>query len=128
MRYRPFLALALLLAFCRGAESSPPARTASPLLLVADVPLPGRPVRFDYQAIDPQKKRLFIAHMNDASVVVASTVDGKLEKVIGNVPTPRGVVVADAERRVFVTSTPGKLVIIDADSLAEISRVATGRS
>ena len=123
---QPFVTLALFLAFCRGAESSPASQPAQRLVLVADVPLPGRAVRFDYQDIDAANQRLFITHMNDASVVVVSTVDGKLVKVIGNVPTPRGVVVAESVKRVFVTSSPRQLVIIDRDSLAELGRVATG--
>jgi len=128
MKWRPFLALALLLGFCRGAASSPTAAAAPPLLLLADVPLPGQPVRFDYQDVDSQNQHLFIAHMNDASLVVVSTLDGKLVKVLGHIPTPRGVAVAESVKRVFVTSTPGKLVIIDSDSLGELGRVATGSS
>jgi hypothetical protein len=93
---------------------------------VAEVPLPGRPVRFDYQDIDVARKRLYISHMNDASVVVVSTTDGKLLKLLGDIPTPRGVVVAPDVQRVFVTSAPRSLVIIDADSLAELKRVQTG--
>jgi DNA-binding beta-propeller fold protein YncE len=96
--------------------------------MVADVPLPGRPVRFDYQDVDSKNKHLFITHMNDASLVVVSTVDGSLLKVLGDIPTPRGVVVAESEQRVFVTSTPGKLVIIDSVALSELGRVATGSS
>ena len=126
VKWRPLAALALLFAFCRGAESSPGAPASSLLVLVADVPLPGRPVRFDYQDIDPANRRLFIAHMNDASVVVVSTVDGGLVKVLGNIPTPRGVAVAESAKRVFVTSSPSELVIIDSDSLTEVARVATG--
>lgn len=116
-----------LLALCESASSAP---TASPqrLVLVADVPLPGKAVRFDYQDIDPAAKRLFIAHMNDASVVVVSTVDGSLLKVMSGIPTPRGIVVAPDAKRAFVTSSPSQLVIIDSESLKELRRVTTGRS
>jgi DNA-binding beta-propeller fold protein YncE len=121
------LAALAFLSICRGASSSPTAAPL-PLVLVADVPLPGRAVRFDYQDIDATKQRLFIAHMNDASVVVVSTVDGSLIKVISGIPTPRGVVVAEDAKRAFVTSSPSKLVIIDSESLTELGRVTTGRS
>jgi DNA-binding beta-propeller fold protein YncE len=122
-----FRAVLALLALCRGASSSPTAASL-PLVLVADVPLPGKAVRFDYQDIDPTTKRLFIAHMNDASVVVVSTVDGSLIKVIPGIPSPRGIVVAEDAKRAFVTSSPSNLVIIDSESLKELERVATGRS
>ena len=32
--------------------------------MVADVPMPGPAVRFDYQMFDPSSGRLYIAHMN----------------------------------------------------------------
>jgi DNA-binding beta-propeller fold protein YncE len=94
---------------------------------VADVDLPGNAVRFDYQDIDPVKQHLVIAHMNDASVVVVN-LDGSVVKVIPNIPTARGVAVADEVGRVFVTSSPNQLVIIDNDTLAEVGRVPTGKS
>jgi len=99
-----------------------------PLVLVRDTPLPGKAVRFDYQDIDSTKKRLFIAHMNDASVDVVSTVDGSLLKVISPIASPRGVVVAADIKRVFVTSLPNQLVILDSDSLLVHGRVETGSS
>lgn len=97
-----------------------------PLTLVADVPLPGKPVRFDYEDIDRARGHLIIAHMNDASVIVANLGDGSVQKVLPNIPTARGVVVADDVGRIFVTSSPHTLVIIDNASLAEIARVDTG--
>ena len=65
--------------------------------------------------------------MNDAAVVVVN-LDGSLVKVMSGIPTPRGVVVADEVGRIFVTSSPDRLVIIDNDTLAELGRVATGTS
>ncbi|HSU38431.1 MAG TPA: hypothetical protein VLJ38_02655, partial [Polyangiaceae bacterium] len=124
---RSFFALLALFALCCVGRSSPAAATPS-LVLVAEVPLPGKAVRFDYQAVDSANKRLFITHMNDASVVVVSTRDGSVLKVLPAIPTPRGVAVAPEARRVFVTSSPGKLVIIDSESLSELTRVTTGRA
>jgi DNA-binding beta-propeller fold protein YncE len=137
-----------LFGACHGAESgtrnvaplneSPPSVTAPgdtptsalslPLVLVADVALPGRAVRFDYQDLDAARGHLIIAHMNDASVVVVNTADGSVAKVLAGIPTPRGVAVADDVGRIFVTSSPNRLVIIDSSSLSEVARVETGRS
>ena len=51
-------AVATLLAVSVGA--------GTPVLTkLADVPLPGRATRFDYQSFDPKTKTLFIAHMGD---------------------------------------------------------------
>jgi DNA-binding beta-propeller fold protein YncE len=101
--------------------------TASlPLVLVADVPLSGAPVRFDYQDFDPAKGNLVIAHMNDGAVVVVRSSDGSIVKTIPGIPTARGVVVADDVGRIFVTSSPNVVVVLDNESLAVIARVTSG--
>jgi hypothetical protein len=111
-----------------GTEAGAAVGSGLPLVLVADVDLPGKSNRFDYQDIDPAKGRLVIAHMNDAAVVVVDLKDGSLAKLLPNIPTARGVVAADDVGRIFVTSSPNQLVIIDNTTLAEISRVVTGRA
>src|SRR3954467_4276019 len=118
-----YLACAALLA-CTGKGGSAPSGTL--LSLVNDVALPGAANRFDYQEIDAANGQLVIAHMNDNSVVVVSLADGSVKKVLPNIPTPRGVAVGDG--KIFVTSTPSKLVIIDGSTLSELARVDTGSS
>jgi YVTN family beta-propeller protein len=120
---------ALILSGCSGcgrSTASAPVSTSPnlPLTLVADVDLPGNATRFDYQEIDPAQSHLVVAHMNDASVLVLSLADGSVVKLLPNIPTPRGVTSGDG--RIFVTSSPSQLVLIDATSLAEIARVPTG--
>ncbi len=95
-----------------------------PLATVADVALPGATNRFDYQDLDTAQNHLVVAHMNDASVLVLNLADGSVAKLLPNIPTPRGIAVGDG--RIFVTSSPAKLVIFDATSLAELARVPTG--
>lgn len=99
-----------------------------PLVLVADVDLPGAPSRFDYQDIDTARGRLIVTHMNDASVLVVDLKDNAILKLLPNIPTARGVVAAGDVGRIFVTSSPNQLVLIDSTSLAEVSRVGTGKS
>ena len=41
-----------------------PGSVGKVLTKVADVPMPGPAVRFDYQTFDPVSGRLYIAHMN----------------------------------------------------------------
>jgi hypothetical protein len=109
------------------AGGDAPVGTASlPLELVADVPLTGAAVRFDYQDLDPAKGNLVIAHMNDGSVVVVKTSDGSVVKTITGIPTARGIVVADDVGRIFISSSPDKLVILDNDAFTELGRVTTG--
>jgi DNA-binding beta-propeller fold protein YncE len=99
-----------------------------PLALVADAPLPGGATRFDYQDVDPAKGHLVIAHMNDGAVVIANLADGSVAKVVPNVPTARGVIVADDVGLIFVTSSPNQLVEIDNTTLGEVRRVTTGNA
>jgi YVTN family beta-propeller protein len=121
--------LAVAACSCGAGGSSGGAASARfPLELVADVGLPGKAVRFDYEDIDAARGHLIIAHMNDASVVVANLSDGSVVKVLPNIPVARGVVVAPDVGRIFVTSSPDTLVIVDSSSLSEIARVGTGHS
>ncbi|HTQ05462.1 MAG TPA: hypothetical protein VMI54_16475 [Polyangiaceae bacterium] len=83
-------------------------------------------MRFDYQALDAAHGRLFIAHMNDASVVAVNLADARVAHVAPNIPLPRGVALANEANAVLVTSSPHTLVILDSASLAELRRVDTG--
>jgi YVTN family beta-propeller protein len=122
---RAAVALSLLEGCGRSVASAPVSASPNlPLVLVADVALPGGSTRFDYQEIDPAQNHLVVAHMNDASVLVLNLADGSVAKLLPNIPTPRGVAVGGG--RIFVTSSPAKLVVIDGQSLAEIARVPTG--
>src|SRR5436190_23171877 len=109
------VALAALVACTRGGSS--PSGTL--LALVNDVPLPGGATRFDYQEIDSAHGQLVVAHMNDDAVLVLALADGSVRKELPNIPTPRGVAIGDG--KIFVTSTPAHLVIIDATTLTEIT-------
>jgi DNA-binding beta-propeller fold protein YncE len=107
-----------------GASVPVSSSPSFPLSLVGDVGIPGGSTRFDYQEIDSAHGHLVVAHMNDASVLVLNLPDASGAKVLPNIPTPRGVAVGDG--RIFVTSTPSQLVIIDGTALTEIARVPTG--
>ena len=68
-----------------------PARPARPstgdgsglLRHVTDIPLPGDPVRFDYQSADSGAGMLYLSHMNDGHVVAFDT---RSRRVVANVP------------------------------------------
>lgn len=96
------------------------------LTLVADVPLPGGATRFDYQELDPAKGLLVVAHMNDDTVLILDLATGAVRAQLTGIPTPRGVAIAAEVGRIFVTSTPAHVVVIDDTSLAEVTRVTTG--
>lgn len=116
----PF-ALALLVA------GSPPMGGLLPLDPVADVPLPGSASRFDYQAVDPVNRRLYIAHLGDSSLVVFDLDGHRVVQEIPGLPSVHGVVVAPEQHLVFATATAEKtLALIDDRTFQVQSRVPAG--
>ena len=101
----------------REAAKTPQVPSAA-LRSAADIPLPGRPVRFDYQSQDPGSGRLYISHMNDAHVVVF---DIRTRQVVGRIsgtPGVTGVWVVPELKKLYASVTGRRYVaVIDTDSL-----------
>lgn len=121
----PILLAMLCAAASPGCHGASP-RSPFPLLPVEDVDLPGAPARFDYQDIDVAHDHLVLTHMGDDAVTVVQLGDGALVKRLTGIPTPRGVVVAGSAGRIFVTSSPNQLVIIDSVALTVLGSATTG--
>src|SRR6202041_1156578 len=86
----------------QGQQSNPCAKI---LELVADVRMPGQAVRFDYQSMDAQHGRLYIAHMNADQLVVFDT---KKREVVANLdgfPNVHGVWAVPDLGRVYASAT-----------------------
>jgi DNA-binding beta-propeller fold protein YncE len=99
-----------------------------PLHPVADVPMPGPAVRFDYQDVDADRRRLYVAHLG-ANQVVAVDVDRlTVAGTVAGTANVHGVRVAPDLDRVFATA-PGtdQVVAIQASSLTVTGRAPTGR-
>ena len=116
----PSLALfGTLLACIIGTSASEPA----PLAFVADVPLSGSAVRFDYQSLDVANSRLYLAHMNADQLVVFDT---KNRSVIATLPGFRdvhGVIAVPELNRVYASATgEHKVVVVDAQTLNIIAQ------
>jgi hypothetical protein len=75
-----------------------------PLHPVADVPMPGQAVRFDYQDVDADRRRLYVAHLG-ANQVVAVDVDRlTVAGTVAGTANVHGVRVAPDLDRVFATA------------------------
>jgi DNA-binding beta-propeller fold protein YncE len=109
-----------------GPDGPAPVAASLPLQQVSDFDLPGRSTRFDYQDIDKKLGHLVLAHMNDGVVLFVDLKDGSVLSQVANVPTARGVVIADDVGLVFVTSSPNQVVVIDEVQMTELKRVTTG--
>jgi DNA-binding beta-propeller fold protein YncE len=120
MRKQNVLALAVLAAILGCSACALPAEDTGvvPLKVVADIPLPGAAVRFDYQSFDRSHGRLYIAHMNADHLVVF---DVKTRKVVANLdgfPNVHGVLAVPEINRVFASATgEHKLAIVDMETL-----------
>jgi YVTN family beta-propeller protein len=124
-RIVPVFLLAALLSVAisiSGSDSSEP----PPLKKIADIPLPGAAVRFDYQTLDTSHGRLYIAHMNANQLVVF---DVRKRAVIANLDgfsSIHGVWAVPELGRVYASTTGEHTVtVVDMATLKSIARVGT---
>jgi len=96
---------------------------SAPLKQVADVPLAGSAVRFDYQSLDASHGRLYIAHMNADQLVVFDT---KKREVVANLdgfPSVHGVWAVPELGRVYASATgEHKVAVVDMQTLKIIAK------
>src|ERR1700730_15441683 len=113
-----------------GFEAARPLNAASentkhaPLKKVADIPMPGPAVRFDYQSLDASQGGLYIAHMNANQLVIFDT---KKREVVANLDGFSGVhgVWAVPELGRVYASVTGehKVAVVDTKTLQTLARV-----
>ena len=108
---------ALFCVFALAQKSQPP------LKKVADIPLPGPAVRFDYQSFDPTHGRLYIAHMNANQLVVF---DVRKREVVANLdgfPSVHGVWAVPELNRLYASVTgEHKLAVLDMQTLKMVAK------
>ena len=93
------------------------------LTLVADVPLPGPAVRFDYQSLDPSSGRLYIAHMDANQLVIFDVRDRKVIANLDGFQRVHGVLAAPEVHRLFASATGDHQVIaVDTQTLKIVGR------
>jgi len=111
----------VLIAVVTGAApaGSPQPRSAPALRRVADIPLSGPALRFDYQSIDTTANRLYISHMDAGEVIVFDLEGRRIEGTIPQLPRVTGVWAVPALGEIFA-SVPGRhrVAVIDARTLA----------
>jgi len=104
-----------------------PAATALPLTHVADIPLPGRASRLDYESFDPDRHLLFIAHLGDSELIVFDTRTSRVVGRIGNIGAVHGVLAVPELSRVYASATgTNEVVAIDAATLTIAARMPGG--
>jgi hypothetical protein len=110
------------------AKAASPTPTTLPLAVVADLPLPGHASRFDYQWIDADHRRLYIAHLGDSSLLVFDLDAQRVLQEVPRLPSVHGVVAAPEQHLVLATATAEKtLALIDDQTFQVKSRVPAGQ-
>ncbi len=98
-----------------------------PWKVVADVPLPGNTTRFDYASDDPERHRLFLAHLGQDEVLAFDTRTRKTVGVVRNIRQVHGVLAIPQLDRVYASATgTNEVVAIDETRLTEVARVPVG--
>lgn len=126
-KIRLLLVLAATALTSAGAASADAADAATPLVFVADIPLPGNATRLDYESLDPDRHLLFIAHLGDSAVIVFDT---RKQEVVTQVPAisqVHGVLAIPELGRVFASATgTNEVVAIDEETLKVTARAPAG--
>lgn len=120
-------AVALLLAAgpaaCQGHPATVP-EAAAGLRHVAEIPLPGPAVRFDYQNVDTASGRLYAAHMNAGTLLVFDVRSRQVVADLSGFPSVHGVIVVPQEGKVFASATGAEEVaVVDAGTLETVARL-----
>lgn len=92
--------------------------------IVTDVALPGPANRFDYQSVDPERRRLYISHMNAGTVVVFDLDSARVVAEVHGTPRATGIWAVPAHHAVYVAAAGAhEVVVIDDSTLAITARV-----
>ncbi|MDT7817744.1 MAG: hypothetical protein QOJ42_7660 [Acidobacteriaceae bacterium] len=91
---------------------------------VADIPMPGRPVRFDYQSLDTHSGRLYISHMNANQLVVFDTATRQVLANLDGFKRVHGVWAVPELGRVYASVTGEHVVAaVDSKTLHTLAKV-----
>ncbi|SAK75133.1 hypothetical protein AWB76_04859 [Caballeronia temeraria] len=98
-----------------------------PLTHIADIPLPGRASRLDYESYDPDRHLLFIAHLGDGEVIVVDVNAARVVARIPGVSSVHGVLAIPEMSRVYASATgTDEIVAIDETTLKIVARMPGG--
>jgi DNA-binding beta-propeller fold protein YncE len=113
------IALAGFASLVAAAPAGPPV-----LQTVVDVPLPGPAARFDYQSLDADAERLYIAHMNAGTLLVFDVRARRVVADLEGFEKVHGVIAVPARGRVYATVTGRHhLAVVDSRTLTVLARV-----
>jgi len=108
----------VLLLLSVGIAHSQNGASKPVLSTVADIPMPGPAVRFDYQCLDVEHGRLYISHMNANQLVVFDTQKRQVIANLDGFSRVHGVIAVPEIDRVFASATGDhQMVAVDMNTL-----------
>jgi DNA-binding beta-propeller fold protein YncE len=115
----------ILMSNVACSQNSSGKSPAIPILAeVADIPLPGPAVRFDYQCLDLQSGRLYISHMNADQLVVFDTVKSEVVANLDGFKRVHGVLAVPELSRVYASVTgEHSVAVVDSQTLRILTTV-----
>ncbi len=94
---------------------------------VTDVPLAGGGSRFDYQSINVDRRRLYVAHLGADMVTVFDIDSRTVIRDIPHVPKPHGILAVPELHQVYVSATgTDQVYVIDELSLEVTAKIPAG--
>jgi DNA-binding beta-propeller fold protein YncE len=118
-----FLVLAIGLEATRLSNAADSTKSV-PLKKVADIPMPGPAVRFDYQSLDATQGRLYISHMNANQLVVFDTNKREVVANLDGFTGVHGVWAVPELGRVYASVTgEHKVAAVDTKTLQTLAKV-----
>jgi DNA-binding beta-propeller fold protein YncE len=115
----------------QAARHPAPADAGTPvpgLRIVADIPLPGPPNRFDYQSLDPASGRLWISHMNAGRVILFDVDSQRVIAEIPDLPRVTGVWAVPTQHQVYASAAGAhEVAVIDDRTLRVVARIGGAR-
>src|ERR1700730_18000428 len=108
----------------RPSNAIPQNAKPVPLKKVADIPMPGPAVRFDYQSLDATQGRLYISHMNANQLVVFDTNKREVVANLDGFSSVHGVWAVPELGRVYASVTgEHKVAAVDMKTLKTLAKV-----
>jgi DNA-binding beta-propeller fold protein YncE len=96
--------------------------------VVADIPLPGKPARFDYQGFDSTTGILWISHMGAGEVLGFDVGARRVIARVPDMPGATGVRAVPALQRVFASlSAAHEVAVLDSRDGRVLARIPAGR-
>jgi YVTN family beta-propeller protein len=111
-----------------GANSATAGSSANlPLRTLADIPLTGGTTRLDYQSLDSESGRLYIAHLGSDLMTVFDVNKQTVVADVKDLKRVHGVLAVPELHRVYASATgTNELAVIDDQTLQIVARVPAG--